>query len=340
LKIKTSRIDLTWINRIKLIYLCCAFLTLKLYPHEPLSAEIARCASHLINITYPKPSDWQSYIFPNELRPSDLESHLRDIPEGAYITTGSERALFAAVVSPKITNVIVIDSDPAIIKFHKINTELLKSANSMENYFFLRVKATFSDWQKAHLTLTQEDWDFWENQVRNNSDAFVMHNKPLMVSYHTQELTKVNYLFNEAAFNRVQSLARSNKLHFILGKLEDERLMKNIILTLRKYNAEVSAVDFSNTWHSNYITPPNLNRILKLLINELDTRARVIFTHNLGTASLAKISNLTLPFNSHAQYFSFTSTAVNEDVLLFLATLIDKNHLMPFRNHGLSQLPY
>lgn len=110
----------------------------------------------------------ESTVFPvsTEMQIGKIRNLLDRAPQGIMLTVGAERAFREASMFDKIESLIVLDLSPDIIRFNTINVILLKAENK-ETYKNLRWIASFEDWQKLDANLTQEDFAWWENNVRN-----------------------------------------------------------------------------------------------------------------------------------------------------------------------------
>lgn len=130
-----------------------------------------------INFT-PSKTDWATFIVSTEMSLKMAEPVLRQAPSGLYIGVGTDRALNGAALSQNVTHFLAIDYDAKIVRFHKINFELLK-AKTLTQYRKLRWDADFSAWQefskknKNALKLTKEDYEWWVVHVR---DIFAVGN--------------------------------------------------------------------------------------------------------------------------------------------------------------------
>jgi hypothetical protein len=91
---------------------------------------------------------------------------IKRAPKGAYVSIGGERSFRGASMHGKIEHLIIVDISPNVLRFALINKELLK-APTKEAYKQLRWESDFEQWQKVSPKLTQEDFDWWTQQVRN-----------------------------------------------------------------------------------------------------------------------------------------------------------------------------
>jgi hypothetical protein len=107
-------------------------------------------------------------VFPisTEMHIGRIRSLIDRAPEGIYLTVGGERAFRGASMFEGIQHLIIVDISPTIIRYNKINIELLKAPNK-EDYKHLRWKSSFSEWQKTSEGLTKEDFEWWHQNIRN-----------------------------------------------------------------------------------------------------------------------------------------------------------------------------
>lgn len=109
-----------------------------------------------------------SKVFPvsTEMQIGRIKTLVDRAPKGIFLTVGGERAFRGASMFEGIEHLIIFDISPEIIRFNTINRELLK-APSKEDYKHLRWEATFAEWQKISKTLTEDDFKWWDDRVRN-----------------------------------------------------------------------------------------------------------------------------------------------------------------------------
>ena len=107
-------------------------------------------------------------VFPisTEMQIGKIKNLVDKAPKGIYLTVGGERAFRGASQFEGIEYLMVFDISPIIIRYDKINIELLKAKNK-EQYTFLRWESEFSEWQKISNALTNDDFVWWNDHIRN-----------------------------------------------------------------------------------------------------------------------------------------------------------------------------
>ena len=149
-------------------------------------------------IFYPPDAFCQKpFVVSTEFQIGKIKHMVEKAPEGVYISVGSERSFRGASMSPQVTHVYLLDLSPEILRFNKINIELLK-APSQEKYLQLRWNAIYDDWKKFSPNLSEDDFGWWKDNVRN--------------------LENMDYPLPEA-LNRYQSLPYAAKFLKIRNKL-------------------------------------------------------------------------------------------------------------------------
>lgn len=109
-----------------------------------------------------------SQVFPisTEMQIGRIRNLVDKAPKGIYLTVGGERAFRGASMFEGIEHLMIFDISPTIIRFNSINIELLKAKNK-EDYKRLRWEANFSEWKKVSISLKEEDFKWWDENVRN-----------------------------------------------------------------------------------------------------------------------------------------------------------------------------
>lgn len=149
-------------------------------------------------------------VFPvsTEMQIGKIRNLVDRAPKGIFLTVGAERAFRGASLFEKIEHLIIIDISPEITRYNKINIELLR-ASTKEEYKTLRWTSSFLKWQEISQFLTKDDFDWWNNTVRNqkgysipeelNKFGFVLdHRKYLNIHKKLMSLyPKVSKFYNE-----------------------------------------------------------------------------------------------------------------------------------------------
>ena len=125
----------------------------------------------LITLTNPALADTKVFPVSTEMQIGRIKNLVDRAPKGIYLTVGGERAFRGASLFEAIDHLVIFDISPDIIKFNTINMELLRASNK-ENYKRLRWDGTFPEWQKISSTLTEDDFKWWVEFVRNNKEGY------------------------------------------------------------------------------------------------------------------------------------------------------------------------
>src|SRR4051812_12231704 len=76
---------------------------------------------------YPIENGPATYLAPNETNPQDARALLGKSNGGIYVSVGSERSFIGAAMA-KAGRIVVVDTDPEIIRFVRLNAALLRVA--------------------------------------------------------------------------------------------------------------------------------------------------------------------------------------------------------------------
>lgn len=203
-----------------------------------------------------------SFIRPNETMPQRAKPILEKAPSGAYISVGTERAIFGAIQSPKVTHLIFLDHSSHICAFNNINIALLKlSKGDIAFYRHLRHKATFKEWsdlvaensglltdlEKRFLGLSQ--FDFWTDSIRQRPSVISFEDPPQLNHF----IDGTHYLYDEKAYQRVYQLVKENKVDAIQLELKDKEGMSALGAAMKKIGLYTSVLDISNAWEISYL---------------------------------------------------------------------------------------
>ena len=111
-------------------------------------------------------------VFPvsTEIQIGKIRNLIERAPaKGVYVSVGGERAFRSASMYKGVESLVIFDISPTIIRFNKINVELLKAENK-EQYKKLRWESDFAKWQETSKDLTEADFKWWnDNNISLNS---------------------------------------------------------------------------------------------------------------------------------------------------------------------------
>lgn len=121
--------------------------------------------------SYPLMAAACNTVFPvsTEFQIGKIKPIVEHAPKGVYISVGSERSFRGASMIPHVTKVYLLDLSPEIIRFNTINIELLK-AKSRSLYRHLRWESAYEEWAKLSSTLTEDDFKWWKENVRDTTN--------------------------------------------------------------------------------------------------------------------------------------------------------------------------
>ncbi len=268
------------------------------------------------------------YIVPNEEYPLRALRAYQAVPSGAYLTVGTERGYIAAASSPNVTHLLLMDIDPGIVNYNRVNTLLLKIAPDRNAYINLRTKPLLNDWQSlaqknllspSEQKVLADNFDSWKRNVAESGAFDNFHSKPF------RKFRKVNYLHDDALFARIQKLARDDKIVAGVLDLQDKASVLALKNELIEKQIKVAALDISNVWWdmklqhpelyardssisfhrpvvTNYVDRVQFSEALDGLVTEMEDKALVITTHRSGlTGQYQMIKDLTqTPWNYEA----------------------------------------
>lgn len=105
-------------------------------------------------------------VFPlsTEIELGKIQQILNKAPPGIYLTVGGERAFRGAAMFKNITQLLIVDTAPEVIRFNQINSQLLK-APDLETYKNLRWHSDYKSWREI-ATLSEEDFQWWVEHIR------------------------------------------------------------------------------------------------------------------------------------------------------------------------------
>ncbi len=268
------------------------------------------------------------YICPNEFNPGMAMPIFDKSNHGAYVSVGSDRAFIGAALT-RAEALYVVDIDPDIITFAKINRALLAASIDKVNYFNLRYLASFTDWSEVSKTLSVDDqatlqnpdsWDFWDKYLRtsspgNQQDCGVMMNAP---TDQNDPFSEANYIFDDLLFSHLQKLARSGAILTSVIDLTNKDGVQGVIEDISKHGFKLGVLDTSNVIA--YVgSQAAVNYILQFdSVASPDT----IYLQTRGSADV---------LNGLWHYFAFSSRYIRGlGQQIFLNDLENYQNILPF----------
>lgn len=199
---------------------------------------------------------------PTRLRPL-LVAH-----EKIHLSVGADRAVFGAILT-KASGLVVLDLDPRITFFHRINRDLLLlSRGDRRKYVFYRRSAKFEEWSaaveasenprlKESVLKAAESWTWWNEEFRSKISGYDPIPSPGDLG--STNFTGVNYPEEAAGFDSIYDLAakgnyEAHTLPIGSGPAID-RFRDAVVASRRK----IGSVDLSNAWQPHFISETAMN---------------------------------------------------------------------------------
>ncbi|MBN9542881.1 MAG: hypothetical protein J0G32_03695 [Alphaproteobacteria bacterium] len=229
-------------------------------------------------------ADFKVFPLSTEMQIGKLQPILDHAPTGAFISVGGERSFRGASMAKNIDSLIIIDKSPEIIRFAKINRKLLKAPNK-ESYKKLRWDANFEEWQKISKSLTESDFKWWNDNIRNfdrnnsyyaqeilNTGGYIPRcnlNGHLYDGFTFQDILTYksgNYLFDDRLYNKLHSLASNDDIYELQIDLINNSHVIGIIDILKQHNVAISVLDINNLYSYTYLGQDQVNNLINLML--------------------------------------------------------------------------
>ncbi len=211
--------------------------------------------------------DYSEYAIPNELHPEDARDILTQSPGGLYVSVGTERGFIGAALANKISHLLLIDYDPAVVSYNLINIALLQSAKNRSDYLHLRLKASFEDWQKA---AAERNMPLESREVLRNADMYrrwqlIQAHNPLnrpqtnhIGSEPNERLfVNANYLDDDHLFDTLKSMADGGRIRAIELDLRDAAAIEALTKAIHSSQVKLGVLDLSNAWETGAAWKPD-----------------------------------------------------------------------------------
>jgi hypothetical protein len=220
------------------------------------------------------------FLAPNELHPEKAIPVLKEMKEvfhgtrgreqtGAYLAVGTDRGFIHAGLANS-SHLFLLDYDPKTVQFNRINIALLRLSQSREDYAYLRLTASRTEWLKRLDSVSKtersalaalelpENFGFW-TFVRTIPDFVPFHEgrRGRYTSENAKEpfFVGTNYLLNDdPLFAKIQRLAKESKIETALIDFTNPTHLAALEEDLRRANIRISVVDISNSL--DYVSDP------------------------------------------------------------------------------------
>ncbi|MBI4404947.1 MAG: hypothetical protein HY537_12335 [Deltaproteobacteria bacterium] len=191
-------------------------------------------------------------VDPNEQHPNIGKALYDRSNSGVYLSVGSERSFMGAAYT-RADMLYVVDIDPIIIRFVKINRALLSVSTDLEDYFDLRLNDSKEEWalraaqsqgEIKQLLGDGSNWEWWKDVVRESDFGFqCLKKRPVNVR---DCFYNFNYLYDEKLYSHLKDLATSGRILVSLADLTEYDQMENVLQAISATGFELGVVDTSN----------------------------------------------------------------------------------------------
>ncbi len=272
----------------------------------------------------------QSFFSPNEYGPQFAVPLIQGAPEGVYITVGTERAFTVASSTPEISHLLIVDADPMVILFNKINIALLKASPSQKFFREFRLNPTPAGWiQVRNILESHGDKDselfeeaklsWWiQNSTTKSRNQHDISNWNRFYNFKEREygfsrfnpkkrtneyvmafpFAETQYMFNKDAYKKISLMAKTGRIQVETANFSDTSFLNLLNRELIRQNLPITVLDISNCWKlAQYMSPYEFKNLIKALAPSMTEQSRLII-------SQAK---------SMAQYLAFRPLAYMQD---------------------------
>ncbi len=218
---------------------------------------------------------WEgSYLIPNESNPEALTPALKEAPSGIYLTVGTERSFFGAVLAKNITHLLVVDLDPQVKAYNEINRAFLIYSDTPKILAFMKFTRNFDEWLIAKDDLIQRGYHLeasalnlynfkkYQNTIWGSPNGF---DNQLKIFFEedakNNRLYETNYLFHDPAFRKLKKMAEDRRMQFEVGNFANSEYIAALVRSIQEAQLKIGVVDLSNMY-SGYIGPRNLAETL------------------------------------------------------------------------------
>ena len=228
-----------------------------------------------------------SFLVPNEEYPADAISILEKAVPGVYVSVGTERGFIGAALTQAVTHLLLVDRDPRVVLFNRINIALLTVAESQADYLNLRLSSNRQLWleraespglshQFKNLLSDPNCFAWWVSEVRDQEKFSLLHGSPVNTD-EDPEFGRANYLHDQALFSRISEIAKAGRIDAQTRDFRDKDDMLQLRAQIEQAGHKVSVLDLSNAWWHNYIGT-QLRTSLEILLPTLEQNGLLLIT--------------------------------------------------------------
>ncbi len=219
------------------------------------------------------------FLVPNELFPQDGDRVFKAAGPGAYIAVGTERGFIHFGLTTKATHLILVDTDPEVARFNRINRMLLAASTSREDYLALRMAVSPEAWQEAarrdggKVALAElvepGSYEFWVKSRRFEKDLTVLDRmrfaaleKPSESNRQEELFGQGNYIQDEALYLRLSTAAKEGRIQVENFSLKSVKNFQAMTAALKAKEIPLSVFDVSNAWWGRFMPKDTMAALL------------------------------------------------------------------------------
>ena len=221
------------------------------------------------------PSMKTSFVSPNERDPQEALGIWNEAPGGLYLSVGTERGFIGASLANNTTHLLLVDVDPKVMIYDRMNIALMKLSKDRKDYLQLRYKTSQQEWlrrasldsrlskDEVQVLSSAENYKFWKQAVNFKSWFMYDNALPKKDKGEGKEFNKANYLVYDDQFLRLKSMADSGRIRFTSLNLNDQTAVSHLVKQLSDLKIKINVLDISNAWWGTYVAESNINYFVK-----------------------------------------------------------------------------
>lgn len=219
----------------------------------------------------------KSYLTPNELVPQDMLPITHSAPEGYLLTVGTERGFISLAINRQLEGLVLIDRDPHVVLYNKMNIALLQVARNLAHYQRMRNDLFFSANEQTPMVLS-----LVSRRIGAAIDGETLKAlrkelwSDIFLSNRISDI--VNYTKDPSLFERLQGLANSGRISASFVELNKQEQVDAFVSKYAQ-SRPFSLIDISNAWWMIYAGNQPMHNILKQFKTISKRNTIVLFTH-------------------------------------------------------------
>lgn len=210
-----------------------------------------------------------NFVPPNELEPQKARPILKTAGPGIYVSVGTERSFLGFSQAKRADFLLMLDRDPMVVLFNRINVALLKMSTSLKDYLGLRHAQDVNAWSShpnwSKLSISERElltgkvcdlcipnFQYWSEILQNYKfvalDKISSSSQHIVGGYTIAPFTKDNYLRDEDSFNRLSQAAKDGRMVALQIDLTNQQAVSRVLQSIQSVDMKISVLDLSNVW--------------------------------------------------------------------------------------------